>query len=66
MPSYIVKVAPDIDLYVYWSTIVDAPTAIGSRDELAEWLRQRGYAADDQRFDRADRTGTSSVDGFYV
>jgi hypothetical protein len=31
MPSYIVKINPDDDLYVYWSTITDSPHICGER-----------------------------------
>jgi hypothetical protein len=56
MPSYIVKAAPDEDLYVEWSTVVDAPIRWGTSDALV--LRR-------DRKSRADATGTSSFDGFY-
>lgn len=70
MPSYIVKINPEDDLYTYWSTIVDAPLFLGTRAELTDYLlreaRDAGVeTAADERFERADRTGTSSVDGFY-
>ena len=67
MPHYIVKIDRDTDLYVNWSTIVDAPGAIGTREGLADYLRFTACekAADAARFDRADATGTSSIDGFY-
>lgn len=67
MPHYIVKIDRDTDLYVNWSTIVDAPGAIGTREGLADYLRFTAgeKAADAARFDRADATGTSSIDGFY-
>lgn len=70
MPSYIVKIKPDHDLYVYWSTIVEGPIAIGTRTELADYLRTRAHhvsaeLAAPERFDRADNTGTSSIDRFY-
>ncbi|MFE9099867.1 hypothetical protein [Actinomadura geliboluensis] len=54
MPYYILKPDPDRDLYVEWSTIVDAPVGHGTR---AEWVAE-GIAP--ARLDRADRTGTSA------
>jgi hypothetical protein len=70
MPSYIVKVHPDKDEYVYWSTIVDAPLFLGNREDLRGYLLHDaggsgGEAASPGRFERADKTGTSSMDGFY-
>lgn len=35
MPGYVVKAAPDRDLYLIWSTIADAP----------EWERRRCWSA---------------------
>jgi hypothetical protein len=63
MSHYIVKIDRDTDLYVNWSTIVDAPGAIGTREGLADYLRFTAgeKAADAARFDRADATGTSSI-----
>lgn len=60
MPSYIVKASPDEDFYVMWSTIVDAPIAWGSREDLTREARDpRDVAA--ERFDRADHNGTSAA-----
>lgn len=54
MPTYIIKPERETDLYVWWSTIVDAPVGWGDRaDALAH-----GTAED--RLERADRTGTSA------
>jgi hypothetical protein len=62
MPGFIVKVAPDQDLYLRWSTIVDCPTHIGKRADLLRELK--GYAAPGDvsaaAFDRADEAGTSA------
>ena len=57
MRSFIVKPAADDDLYVVWSTIVGAPTACGSREELAKQLGPDEGAP--ERFNRADEYGTS-------
>lgn len=61
MPSYIVKPEREVDFYFYWSTVVDCPTAWGTR---AEMEALRGIDTSSERFERADATGTSSVDGF--
>lgn len=60
MPSYIVKADPDEDWYCYWSTVVDAPVAFGTRAELeaAPWMTPAEVAPD--RFARADETGSSA------
>lgn len=66
MPSFIVKPNRDEDFYVLWSTVVDAPTAYGTRDELASLLRDEAAARFAQetaeRFERADEFGTSMND----
>jgi hypothetical protein len=65
VPSYIVKPKPDEDFYIYWSTVVDSPTRWGTRKELKHDLAGDSLiAGNDQRFERADETGTSSIDGF--
>jgi len=66
MPSYILKPKPDEAFYVQWSTVVDSPTAWGTRQALSaalsEWDARR---AAPERFDRADLTGTSAHGGYY-
>lgn len=57
MPNYIVKPVADEDFYVDWSTVTDCPSMWGSREQL---LRRR---VPPERLDRADATGTSSLDG---
>lgn len=56
MPSFILKTAPDENLYVEWSTIVDAPISWGSREQMKSW----GVGED--RLARADQYGTSMCD----
>lgn len=64
MPAYIIKPRPDEDFYLRWSTIVDAPTAWGTRAELTEALSHYGSEeAAPGRFNRADRSGTSAAGG---
>lgn len=57
MPTVILKASDNLDdFYVLWSTVVDAPVAWGDRKFLKESVPQ---GMEDDRFDRADRTGTS-------
>lgn len=57
MPTVILKASDNLDdFYVLWSTVVDAPIAWGDREFLKKSIPQ---GMDDDRFDRADRTGTS-------
>lgn len=70
MGKEIIKVAPDVDLYMEWYSVVEAPTAVGARAEMLRYLKpahdcpacQCNPAA--ERLDRADRTGTSGLDGW--
>jgi hypothetical protein len=67
MPRIVIKPERDLDLYVGWSTIVEAPVWHGPRDEVlgylaAEAIRYPSDPAED-RLARADRTGTSAYDG---
>lgn len=54
MPRVIVKPSPDIDLYIDWSTVSDAPCRVGSREEML------GGGIDAERLDAADRNGSSA------
>ena len=51
----IIKAAPDRDLYIGWSNVVEAPTGIWTRAEAL------AYGFPPSRLDRADRNGTSSL-----
>lgn len=62
MPKYILKVNPDEDLYVCWSTVVDAPTFWGTKQDFYNHDYLIGDVTDD-RFERADKRGTSAFDG---
>ncbi|MEU0078441.1 hypothetical protein ABZY58_11140 [Micromonospora tulbaghiae] len=75
MPSIVIKPDRYRDLYVYWSTVVEAPVAWGDRafmrDHLAEeWRRKHPGATPDRlsdparRIDRADACGTSAAGGY--
>ena len=56
MPSFILCAAPEGDLYCEWSSVVDGPTWIGTREEaLAEF--------EAERVERAARAGSSALFG---
>jgi hypothetical protein len=64
MESIIVKAAADQDLYMEWSTIVEAPTFIGTYAEVLAHLEQPRNRTDGDpriRLRRADETGTSAM-----
>lgn len=63
MGRIIIKAARDRDLYVEWSSVVEAPTAIGTRAEMLDYLTRYGEGRSDpaERLDRADATGTSAL-----
>lgn len=54
MPRFIMKVAPDRDAYIEWSTVVDAPVSIGTR---AAYAAEHG----EERLARTDTQGTSAA-----
>lgn len=54
MPRFLIKVAKDRDAYIEWSTIVEAPAAIGNR---ADFLAGN----DEERLARTDAQGTSAM-----
>lgn len=63
MPSYIVKVNKEDDLYVYWSDIAEAPHCWGTREEVSKYMISIGennINELDSRFARADENGTSA------
>ena len=53
MPRFIIKVSPDRDAYVEWSTVVDAPVSVGNR---AAYAAEHG----EDRLRRTDEAGTSA------
>ncbi|MCW6008697.1 hypothetical protein K1W54_29745 [Micromonospora sp. CPCC 205371] len=76
MGHILIKPVPDRDEYVYWSTVVEAPIAFGSRVEMLaefaeEWKRDhgdippQGWRSPEARLARADEYGSSAVDGFF-
>lgn len=68
MPRFVMKVDPDRDHYVEWSTVVDNWCADGTRAEMLDRLKRDapssspGHTPED-RLRRADKTGTSAM--FY-
>jgi hypothetical protein len=68
MPQFVYKEAPDVDYYVLWSSVVDAPTFTGTREEMLAdlkstedpWLKDDAPHKAENRLARADETGTSS------
>lgn len=71
MVHILVKVEPDLDLYVIWSTNTDCPIAWGDRQQIADDLFRNDEvqyrfpeAVRDEitkRFIRADMNGTSAL-----
>lgn len=61
MGQAIVKAAPDRDLYLVWSSVVDAPVWVGDRETALTELRNEPRWAPhvDEAMDRADRLGSS-------
>lgn len=57
--ALLIKCRREEDFYIGWSEIVEAPTWYGTAAEA----RKKGYTQD--RIDRADKHGTSSLPGFY-
>lgn len=74
MGKQIIKVSPDRDLYMEWSSIVEAPTFIGTRAETTAYLLEPKDGlhettiahpeAVEQRLARADLTGSSGYPPF--
>lgn len=57
MGRIIIKPSRDEDFYIEWSSVVEAPTAFGSRDEMLAYLEDDGV----DRLSRAYETGTSAM-----
>lgn len=64
MGKCILKAAPDRDLYLIWSTVVDNAIWVGDRAELVEHLREDHGDSyyNEKRIDRADQFGSSMLD----
>lgn len=63
MPRLVLKAAPDRDLYIEWSTVVEQAVAIGTREQMAAYLAGNADSADsvEERLRRCDETGTSAM-----
>lgn len=69
MPTFYYKEAPDVEYFVGWSSVVDAQTFTGNREEMLAHLRSQAdpYLSEDaphhpdRRMERLDRTGTTSM-----
>ena len=66
MGRYVMRAAPDRDLYVEWSTVSDGAECAGTWAEMLEWLlgEERGGARPSRAdalaaMERADTTGSS-------
>lgn len=55
MGTTILKEAPDVDYYIAWSSIVEAPLFGGTRDEILPYL----WESDDRKPDRIRETDPS-------
>lgn len=73
MPSYLLKVERGRDEYVGWSDVVEAPVFVGDESVALRWLQDQKRCSEPccyqkqvlDRLERARRTGTSSLNGFY-
>ncbi|TMR10999.1 hypothetical protein ETD86_37425 [Nonomuraea turkmeniaca] len=65
MPRYVLKPAPNVDVYVIFSTVVMGTTWEGNRAALKELYADGGTdpAEVAELLARADATGTSDKDG---
>lgn len=64
-----IKISRDQDRYVEWSTVVDAPTFVGTREQIRQQMIHEippGYDpkpgnAPEDRLQRCDETGTTAL-----
>jgi len=63
MPTILIKANPHVNLYVGWSSVVEAPVFVGTRAEAVRHFAGRGSEPVEQRLERADSTGTSALWG---
>lgn len=66
MGRIVMKEAPDVDFYVIWSSIVDAPVYWGARAEIAARVESQVDNPAEERLARADATGTSAMPDPWV
>lgn len=74
MGSFLIKPDPARDLYMEWSSNVDAPTFIGTRKQIRKYLSHQYRTKQarkewrrnvvDPRLKRADKTGSSGYPPF--
>lgn len=63
---YLLKLEPNVDKYVFWSETIRLPILFGEFASIIEWFiyywggNREDYA---DRFERANITGTSCLDG---
>jgi hypothetical protein len=70
MGYYLIKADKDLDLYVEWSSIVEAPTFVGTRQEILDYLienEQQTSGSEDpaRRLARTDLHGSSMIDNRF-
>lgn len=58
MPTIVVKVLPNVGYYVLWSTVVDNMVGGGTKESIQDRYGRDEYS--DDRFDRADKNGSSA------
>lgn len=63
MARILIKLEPNTDWYVLWSTIVDGPIAFGPKADLLKADHDGDLLP--ERWARADATGSSSRNGWY-
>ena len=64
MPRVIIKPDANDNFYVEWSTVVDAPTAWGAREDMERELQEDiGQSRTSERLARCDEFGTSALYG---
>lgn len=68
--SAVIKCHRELDRYVLWSTVCDAPTLHGDQQKVAEYLLRYENRDDPTevraRLTRADLTGTSTLYGLFA
>lgn len=70
MGRFLIKCDPNVDLYLEWSTVVDAPVGVGTREQMENRMntpvRDEVFMtkqAIESRLQRTDVTGSSYLDG---
>lgn len=64
MGTTVIKMDPEVDWYLVWSSVVEFPVCWGTRADIAAWIRRWGDEGDpDKRIGRADASGSSAMWG---